>query len=219
VTKPRKRWPGELDKPIRDLPAAALTHGGAITSANADNYNRRATEAIDAAVHAERLRKLPLIASHYGVGAQNYAGIAKALAQEFVRGFKDDIDDLRISYEADDNKALAVTLCVKFVPGFAYKPTVLSPERAAPFSDVDTEDERSLVSGAVRIKLAEGRPQVWTADKLEELLAAATKAKRRGLTDREALAVLHRRAPWSAFDLETLESRLQDGKRAKPNRA
>jgi hypothetical protein len=210
VPKPRKRWPGELDKPIRVLPAPLLTNGGRITSVNADDFNRRANEALDAAVHAERWRKRPLIAAHYGVGAQNYAGIAKALAQEFVRGFDGDLNGLRESYAAADNKALAVTLSVKYCSGFAYKPTVLAPERATPVNE-----SLRVASGAVHTKLAEGRPQIWSADRLHELLDAVEKAKKSGKDDRQALNHLRRRPPWREYGLEHLESRLQDAKRAK----
>ncbi len=211
MTKPRKRWPGDLDKPITTLPVAELTHGGAITTENADNFNQNAEQTIAAAVERERLRKLPLLAAHYGVGAQAYGALIKAIAQDFVRNFDGDVDGLRKTYVVDDNKSLALALAAKYVPGFQYKPAKFAAESVALFSDIQSREEQMLLSGPIRSQHA-GRPTIWDSEMLLALLAAVKKARRSGETVRDALQSVRRKEPWRAFDLETLESRYHDAK-------
>ena len=64
-----------------------MTHGGRITEETADAYNADASAAIDKALDKVRRSKIPLLAKYYGVGPQNYAGLAKAIATEFIRNF------------------------------------------------------------------------------------------------------------------------------------
>lgn len=95
MTKPVKKWPGELGKPIRRLPIDMMTHGGRITEENADAYNADAEAKIDKALEKVRRSKIPLLAQYYGVGSQNYAGLAKAIAKEFIRNFDGDLKPIQ----------------------------------------------------------------------------------------------------------------------------
>lgn len=179
MTQRRKRWPGTLDKPIIVLPADKLTYGGAITSENTDDFNKKARVAIDATLKNERLRKLPLLAAYYGVGPQAYAALIKAIAHEFVRGFDGDIDVLRKTYVVDDNKSLALVLAEKYVPGFQYKPAKFAAESTALFTDVETKEVRRFGSGAMRPQKT-GRKTIWDTDMLLALLTAVKKARHPG---------------------------------------
>jgi hypothetical protein len=219
MTKARKRWTGDLDKPIRKLPTSLLTHGGAITSENAEDFNQQAAAAIDDAIHKLRLKKLGLLADHYNVGAQNYLGIVRALIDEFMPRFQGGIVDLRKTYNAKDNKSLALALAVKYVRGFEYQPVILDPDVAVRVSDVETREAQVIIHGAIRSKLAEGRPEKWTPEQYQALLDSVTKIKGSGLSDLEALRRLRRRPPWNQYTLPTLENRLQDAKKAKKPRA
>jgi len=106
-----------------------------------------------------------------------------------------------------DFRALALALARDFVPGFQFA----DPLRyAGPQFDVE---ERS------------GRPRVWDTDSLLRLLNDVESLKtNESVSDREALARLARRKEWAAPERhrgdshqwrETLESRLQDGKRLR----
>ena len=54
MTKPVKKWPGELGKYIRRLPIDMMTHGGRITEETANAYNADASATIDKALDKVR---------------------------------------------------------------------------------------------------------------------------------------------------------------------
>jgi hypothetical protein len=210
VTKPGAKWSGELGREIRLLPASSLMHGGRVTSNKVADYNMRAIESIDRAIHNERLKKLPLLADHYAVGKKNYAGIAMKLAAEFERHFKGDIEDLRKIYDAPINKILAIKMAVKYCKGFDYKRPELKTE-----AGVIGHDGCDLAVGGILPMLAKGRPEKWSRDRLEALANAVAAKKVAGLTDREILVRLRLKTPWKDYNLENLESRLQEAKSSK----
>ena len=219
MTKRRKRWPNDLDKPIRHLPIEYLTHGGRINEATVDEYNKRALQNIADAKRKERLKKLSLLADHYNVGRQNYKGIAEALASEFIPKFDGNLDRLKQEFGGTSNQSLAILLAAKCVRGFQYEPLIIQPENSVSACDISTRQEFKIVSGAMRGKLADGRPEIWTKDKLLSLLDAVEKihSKDNNLTDRGTLQILMRRSrsEFASFGLDTLENRLQDAKKLK----
>ncbi len=210
MTKPRAKWPGELGTVICRLPASSLMHGGRVTCDKLSDYNLRAIESIDSAIHNERLKKLILLADHYAVGKQNYAGIAMKLAAEFERRFKGDIEDLRKIYDAPTNKMLAIKMAVKYCKGFDYKRPELKTE-----AGVIGHDGCDLAVGGILPMLAKGRTEKWSRDRLEALANAVAAKKVAGLTDREILVRLRLKTPWKDHSLENLESRLQEAKSSK----
>lgn len=217
MTKPRPKWPGDLGKPIRQLPVQFLTHGGRITKETVAEYNRQVIENIERAKRFERLRKLPLLAAHYGVGAQNYAGIAKCLAGQFIRNFDGDVGSLRNKYKATDYKSLALMLAVKFCKGFEYIPPFIKAEVETPLTDETGKLIGVVAVGGIRSKLVEGRPEQWCDQQLEELMDAVTAAKKPGMSDVTVLTQLKRRrnAIWKNYDIKTLQNRLYEARAAK----
>jgi hypothetical protein len=214
MTKPKKQWPGELGKPITELPARFLTHGGLITDETIDAYNAHARANIARALFHQRSNKIPLLAEYYGVGAQNYKGIAVALAGEFIKDFCGNIDDLKKAYSAPDNKSLAIALATKFVPGFAYRRPHIMPQSLSEYTDPDTNKVIVVGLGGMVTKKAFGRPKQWDEDHLRQLSNDVQEIKKQMKikTDREALEILKRKPRWRGKSLETLESRLQDAK-------
>ena len=112
--------------------------------------------------------------------------------------------------DKDDWFSLAIALATDHIPGFQIEwPLVtLPPGFSGP---VTTKEKKG------------GRPSYWDVDRLEQLGSAVESEKaRHGIkTDREALSRLSRRREWSRPAthrgtaeqwIETLESRLQDGR-------
>jgi hypothetical protein len=219
MTKPRKRWPDELDKPVRHLPVQYLTHGGRVNETTIMNYSESAIQSIANGLHAEWLRKLPLLADYYKVGHQNYKGLAKSLAAEFIPKSVCDLDMLKQEFGAINNQSLVILLAAKYVRGFQYEPLIINPENTVVASQVTTREELVIISGAIRNKLANGRRLIWTKNKLIGLLEAVEKLQSKcdRLTDREALLRLKRSngSGLDSFELDTLENRLQDAKNLK----
>lgn len=219
MTKPRKRWPDELDKPIRRLPVEYLTHGGRIDETSITEYKESAIQSVSNVLYAERVRRLPLLADYYSVGRQNYKDLVRALAIEFIPKFDGSIDVLKQEFGVTSNKSLAILLAAEYVRGFKYEPTIINPENTVVASNVITREELAIISGAISSKLANGRRLIWTKNKLIGLLEAVEKLQSKcdRLTDREALLRLRRRngSGLGSFELDTLENRLQDAKNLK----
>jgi hypothetical protein len=214
MTKPRLKWPGELGTVICRLPASSLMHGGRVTSDKVSDYNLRAIESIDSAIHNERLKKLILLADYYGVGKQNYAGIAKALAAQFEPRFKGNIYDLRKIYGVSVNKTLAIKMGVKYCKGFGYKRPEFKTE-----AGVIGRDGADLAIGGIRPMLARGRVEEWDADQYSDLLNDLEKYKKPELSETKTIQTLRRHnSRWHKYTVANLKSRLQDAKRLKKSK-
>jgi hypothetical protein len=138
----------------------------------------------------------------------------EAVEKEFLKKLRLLMDHYEIS-DKDDWFSLALALAVDHIPGFRV-------------SGVGFEAGQD--SGAVVYRDGEkvGRRETWTGDRLERLLEAVEREKKKSgiRTDREALSRLARRQEWAQPPnhrkgqlnwIETLESRLQDAKKFKRN--
>jgi hypothetical protein len=116
--------------------------------------------------------------------------------------------------DKSDYLSLSLALAFDHVPGFAVQGI---PHK---LSQGDY--------GAVVLLTRTGRPREWTDERFSELLTSVEeiKQKKNLKTEREALRLLSRRAPWKPPAshrgdteqwIETLESRLQDAKHRRKN--
>lgn len=214
MTKRQKKWPGELGKPIRQLPVEFMTHGGRITDETIDAYNADVKRNITRAIDYIRVQKLPELAKYYQVGKQNYAGLACAIAKEFIKNFDGKIESLKKTYPAESNKEIALILAARFVKGFQYKPPYLKIPSASHVCDVDTKEEILIAVGPIIGQLAQGRPSEWDDEKLLCLarLVEETKRSKKLSEDIRALEFIKLQKSYRHYAIQSLAARLQEGK-------
>jgi hypothetical protein len=140
------------------------------------------------------------------------ASILEEMGGAIAKARLDKLPLLFEHYGIDDKSdflSLSLALASEFVPGFSVKLIPMKLEHES--------------YGAVVPVSKTGRLKEWTNDRKSDLLAAVEDVRKsKGLaTDREALQLLSRRAPWkrpwnhrgdSKQWIETLEARLQDAK-------
>jgi hypothetical protein len=187
----KKKWTGELNKPIPVRVARprglAVTNPEAVMKAN-EEMERLACDAI----YDELIKKLRLLMEHYGIADKDdWFGLAVALARDHIPGFQIEWPLVALRFDANPS---------------------------------EKELREGGFGGPVTtVKKRGGRPSNWDVDRLEQLCSAveSEKAQHGIKTDREVLSRLSRRGEWSRPAthrgtagqwIETLESRLQDGR-------
>lgn len=188
-------------------------YSGAITPETADAYNARALKEAADALYKARLAKLPLLIEQFGLVKDDYAGLVRYLAAKRPRKYAGDIRRLKAVFGVNRIKPLAVAMAVEIVPGFKEKRPVIKPEKTTSFCDIQTRQEHTVIHGAIRAAAAEGRPETWDTDRLNDLLNDFNKLKEKnGSNSQEILLTLTRRQKWRGIALPTMRLRLHEAK-------